>query len=771
LPLRSLASTGPRRPILLAILALWLVLLGTRTAWAGKPSMIPPGHEQEIRDLVARALEPADLGKTSIQLDRDRIRVDPGHVDGPRFVLFHPRAHADGAELGDPLARGVIVACGPTSLPRRCNADERERWRSTAEALARERDPSADRIWTIEETPNTPTDDRARSPRSKLDRTIDRIAAGLALALALGLCGLGLARRRTARWAASPRELGVVAGLVALFVLLTASFTSLWPLHEHASFVARSDCAIDPRCTEDPIGAWSPSSLHLLGLILGVLPYRLDLLAWASLAASVVMMLLAWALTRRLLIELGRPHLGPFGAATTLLVLVTHPVHWRLAGAASFWPYMLACLLGAALAGLWASREARLPPAMLGWLLAALLLAFACGGNLVLLTLGPLGLLAPLCWTRARFSANALRRAVILGLPAAVAFALVNYVDLIEGFAWAFGGGNVGAKDYAFAHVWENFSSLFFDARISPLVWAPLLVLAPAWLSAALRRQAPDLDRGHAREPDPNHLHPLRLCLPLIYAGGVPHVFLGQAADELIGSGYPVGFLNHHWEFVHATIAVGLGGAWLVGALARGSARSRRFAPAIPAALALLALALAPLAREGWRMATGAWVVERELAALQSSFARLPEHDLLLIAPRLLPPIDGAPLEGDPLEVNFPAGAYAHALQSRGIEPAEIVQLHRFFTERQYADVHARRTLVYVGSSLRAFQPSEIRGGVVPGALERPELARLRERFELEPVHEFDLPAAQHEAISLRLGADRVETLTLGFYWLHRRRR
>ena len=43
------------------------------------------------------------------------------------------------------------------------------------------------------------------------------------------------------------------------------------------------------------------------------------------------------------------------------------------------------------------------------------------------------------------------------------------------------------------------------------------------------------------------------------------------------------------------------------------------------------------------------------------------------------------------------------------------------------------------------------------------------DRFELERVYEFRVATEQHPEISARLGADRVDELELGFYWLRPR--
>jgi hypothetical protein len=736
------------------LLAVWLVC--GPTAWAGKRSMIPPGRETVIRELIERALgaEP----RPTFRIDRDRIHVAPRGLEPPRFVIFHPEVEPHG-EVGESLAPGVVIECGPAKQPRRCEPDEREPWRASAEALARERDPLAAEIWQIEESgvesrPVVVGGQPSRAPDLGLDRAL------LLFGMLGGLALVGLEWRsptRASRRLHAFEWIGLL-GLLALFVGCTVHSTSPWPLHEHNSFVARADCAIDERCLDDPAGAWSPTSLHGYGLVLGAFglgpidPW-LSWLVRVGVALSVIVIVLVWGVTRRLVFELGHPELARFAALLAAALLSVHPVHWRLAGAATLWPLALIGLLGAALAGLWASRRSEIGAAALGWSVAAASFALACGGNVVLLTLTPLALLAPVCWTRQRLADRPWLRLAIVGSVASTVLGLLIASDVRYGWARA---SSVAGNDYPIGKVLHEFHPLLFDARVSPLVWAPLALLALAWVVPKARALLP--------EPESVDLHPLRLLAPIAWAGIVPHLFLGVAAGELIGSGYPVGFINHHWELVLSAIAVGLGSAWLLGWWwTRGG---RRFA--VPACVAMVALALllGPQAREGWRLATGELVVERELAALQQHFPELPEHDRLIVAPRVLPVIDDVPHMGDPIEVVFPIVAYQRAMRELGREPPPVDDLDQL--ARRPPDSN-ERVLIYVGTSLRSFLPAEIAAGVVSDGLERPPLVRLRDRWVLEPALEFELPTEQHEAASMRLAADRSPVIELGFYWLRPR--
>lgn len=752
-----------------ALLIALLVLLVPWSAWAGKRSMIPPGQEQRIRQFVEAALAAAHTAgelpekvdeQPSIQIDRDRIRVILGSVEHdrplPRLVVFHPDALDPG--LGVAVAPGITLECGPIERPGPCPESTAAAWASVAERLATARDPWIEQVWQIEETGVRSHDEAEPARRSAAAVWIDR---GVAIAtVTLGLIVVGFAiRHAPAGERPKTIELAILLGLLTAFVGATASFTNLVPLHEHNSFVARSDCAIDPRCVEDPAAAWSMTTIHGYGLLLESIPYRVEALAKLSLAVSTVMLTLLWALTRRLAIALGRSEWASAAGLGAVAVLVSNPVFWRLSGAATFWPWTLSWTLAAALAGLWAAqacaserRRERLAGAA-AWTVAAMSLAFAAAGNVVCLTLGVCLLLAPACWSRRSAEWS---RALWIGLPAIAGFALLVAPDYRAGVTRVFGPSGFDDST-TLGRMWDEFNPLLLDPRIVTPVWA-LAVVAASLLALGLRRS-----RGTSTSTSASTIRALRLLAPLAWAYLVPAAFLGEAASEVIGSGYPSGFLNHHWELVFTAIPVALTLAWLADSLARlrPLPGRLRWTWLLPGSLTMAALLLAPLAREGWRMATGELVVERELVALERSFASLPEHDLLVVAPRLLAPLTDSPSRWDPLEVVFPVGGYEHALRERGLEPGLVVSLDRLPPPRP-----GERILLYVGSSLRSFQPHEIADARVPDDLERPDLARLRDDWALEPVLEFVISTEQHEAASQRLGADRVSQIELGFFWM-----
>ena len=760
----------------------WLLLIPA-IAWAGKHAMIPAGQEPRVRELVDTAIAEAraqeqlpieldDAAEVGFAIDRDRIRVDlaPGDERVPRLLVFHPEALPELAAERE-LAPGVVLECGPLDQPVACTPSQTRAWIPLASHVAAARAPMVEQLWRVEESFVSRDDEPEAVAREPWAVWLDRAAMLIAAALGLGLVGANArSRREPPDGRVEPREVLTLLGLIALFVAATLTQTSLLPLHEHNSFIDRSDCAINETCVEDPAGgAWSMTTLHAYGLLLSALPhYRPASLAALSLGLSIVALVLLWALTRRVMATLGRPDLASVAGLAAVACLATTPVAWRLAGSGTFWPWTCCWLLTAALAGLWAAEVgAREQPsarayAGLGWLLATLALGFASASNLVCLSLAPLFVLAPACWSAA-VEPHAWRRKLGRGL-AGLALALGVLVilvgpDYMAGFAR-------GSRADGLAEFLDDRHAVL--AGLRPLIAYPSLV-TPIWalagvggvtmavLSRVRSRAWRALGRGGL------------ILLPLAYAYLAPAVVLGVAAGELVGSGYPVGFINHHYLLILSAIAVGLGLAGMVAAVERrwpdADAPSwRRWSVALPSGATIAALALASTAGEGWRMATGERVLERELVALERSYASLPEHDLLVLAPRSLPRLIDTQPRWDPIEVVFPVGFYAAAMREDGREPAAVVPLDRI-----PAPVPEQRILFYVGSSLRSFQPDEIAAGVVPDELERPELTRLREVWIVEPALEFELETTQHEAISLRLGADRAAKVELGFYWLRPR--
>jgi predicted membrane protein len=768
---------------LVVVLALWLI---PALAFAGRNSMIPPGQEQRIRGFVDEALAaaraagelPAELDETvDIHIDRDRVRVILHARDAaalpelPLLLVFHPEAVPE--DIEGALAPGVLLRCGPIGAQRNCEAAEAEPWRPLAGHLAAARAPVADLVWQVEEISGPPPEPAdVEVVRRRQGVWLDRAAGLLAALLGLAVAGFGVWRGRGRPEALRWPELSALVLLVLAFVGATLHFTPMLPLHEHNSFIARSDCAIDPECVDASGSAWGMTTLHVYGWLLTAIPYRAHALAGLSLACSVVGLVLVWALGRTLMRALHRPALGPVAGLTAAGVLAAHPVAWRLAGAETFWPWSVLCMLAAALAGVWAGlavadddRRTRIIGA-LAWLVAALWLALACAGNYVLLTLGVCLGLAPSCWTPAWRGGGraAIVRLLLIGLPALGLFAVVVSTDYVAGYLRAFGDNGLDGS-VSGLEIWRRFRPLLFDLRVTAPVWIVPSIAALAWLWPM--PSAPGGPRDYSA--------PLRL-VPLLYAWAIPTAILGIAAGDIIGSGYPVGFINHHWDLWLTALAAGLGTAFIVSLLDRRPLQALlldripsfpsflSWSLVLPSALVLTAALFGPRVEEGWRMATGERVLERELVALEAAFEQLPEHDLLIVPPQVLEPTTDAPTEWDPLEVFFPMGFYNAAMRARELEPAPIVELDKLQEPRPGA-----RILLYVGSSLRSFQPHEIAAGAVPDDLDRPVLRAMHDAWEFEPVYEFTIETQQHPEISQRLGADRVSEVGLGFYWLRPR--
>ena len=804
-------SGGGRARLCVAWLVALMVMACSASVAAASPAMIPPGQEDAIRRLVGGAITatreagelPVALAeRVDIHIDRDHFRVvlhrEGGEGSGageavgaelPELLVHHPAAFSGEGEArgGRIVGPGLALRCHDAGEPRPCGPDEIAPWRALVGAIEAQRAAVASNIWRVEERVQGPAfDAQVEGSEVRARWAVDRGLVVLGLVLGLGLLGFAAARARgredRPRW---PELLALLA-LVGAYVGASLRYTAMLPLHEHNSFVARSDCAITPSCPYDPASAWNLGSLNSYGFVLEQLPhYDAGALSHLSLGLSAVVLVLSWALARVLVRRLGRPELAGVAGLTTVAVWATSPVAWRLGSSASFWPWALVWILCAALAGLWAGelgREQRRSSQLVAWLawqLAAVALILASGGNFVLLTLGACHGLAPLAWTGAWDQPKPARRRAWLKLGLAAAPTLVAV-------GWA-SAANLGAglerirEDSVGDHFELGASvitdALIFDGRLGMLVWALGLVCALAWLAPSRRaQQAAEGQGGHSG--DARWRGP-RLLAPLLYAWLVPGAFLGVAAGEVVGGGYPVGFINHHWELCFSALAVGLGLAWLLASLERRwpelgglAARAPSWAKGalawtvlIPLLCTLIAARQGSRADEAWRLATGSRVVERELVALEAAFAELPAHELLILPPQLAAPMSDAPSEWDPLEVHFPVHAYAEAMRARGLEPARIVRLDRLDLAELPAELDA---LLYVGSSMRSFQPHEIATQVVPDSLERVELERLQQTHALEVVVEFRVSAEQHEAISMRLGADRLAELELGFYRLHR---
>ena len=696
---------------------------------ASAQPLVPPGHEDEVMALFA----PYELGEEvtdgyalwGARIERDRIEVTvrgPSGVE-PSFVLLHRVVHVGHERTASfAVARDAQAREGAAA--------------AVAEALiAAVRANDDGRFWSaVQKTPLVPRvgGEASRGRSGPLAWRIGSylllaIAVGWALGRAIGLARAGGARRLLVehRWALA---LVVAAGAVALTV------PQPLPVHEHNSFLARLDCARDVGCDRDPAGpAWLPTTFHVYGLALRAVPYRLRALGLLSLGFSLLSLLLLYAVVVRAYGLFDRREEGIRVALFAIGFLALQPAWYRIAVSGAFWAYSMCCVLAAGIA-LLAFRDGRRVWAALA---AASFLALGVLGNMVFLALVPLAVIVPLAW-RARAEGRRIdwRSAAALALfvLAVAPQTMLAAQDAIGGGALLSGGGVSGLV----SRIAGELRVYFFDPRLSPIVLGVYLVLGVAPL---------------VRAP--------RLLVPFAYVLVALVPILSIWAGHPLGASYPVGFLHAFSLLYPMSFFAAAGASWLVG---RVPAARRGLATVVIVALPVLAL---PFASEGLAFVRGERVLERELVALSDAFESLPEHDLLVEGPHILPPLGGVRPTGDPIEVRFPYGEYSYVLARRGLVPAPLARTDWLLAEG--APGEDARILFYVGSKLRSFQPSEIEAGLVPDTLERPELAAVRERFRLVPVREFEIATAQHPAISVRLGADRVPRVTLGFYWLEPR--
>ena len=699
-------------------------LAWTAAVLAQTGGVIPPGKEQLIVRMVGDAWRDRAPGdRFDARVDRDVIRLTlktAGERDA-RVVVALPSARVDAEEE---LAPGVWMNCDEACAP-----EDVTRWRPLGQRLAQERDAVREQLWALPTSKPEPSRDaapRGPPPQEEASGAVKPRAwlTWSVLALAI-LASLTLLSRSRERWAALARHWPAVA-ILAGFSVVAATVPNVMPLHEHNSFVARSDCAYDWSCDADPRApGWSPPTFHAYGLLLRALPYRVATLGFVSLAWTVVSLGLLYAFVHRLAGEEDTAA-GRRIASVTVAVLAASPAFIRVAVAGTFWPFAIACLLAAGLLCLHAVKRG-------GWLApigSAAWFAIALGSNLVFLALIPLLVIAPLCWSA---GGRKLAPAAVVAVLGSLAFAVPDVAAALRA-VFVDRAGVFGEHDGAgaFFALLGNLRFYFADPTITP---APFVVLAVCGLLAL---------RGRWRRYAPV-LYGLAAIQPVLSRWG--------GADPLNLS-YPVSFINQFPSYYFLAIGAGLGVEWLRGLVAQ------RFRARLTAALAAASLGFVPLCEVGLDLLTGERVLERELRALSRAFEELPEHDVLVVPPVIQRPIGDLPTDGDPIEAFFPIGEYRYVLARRGMPKTTVLQSTDFHPEGSTA-----RTLLYVGSTFLSFGPTEIRAGVV-GDGERPELARLRRELALEPALTFPIATEQHPAISMRLDADRSATAELGFYWM-----
>ena len=695
---------------------------------------IAPGREADVMQLFA----PYELGDEvaagyalwNISIETDRVEVQVRGPEGvaPSLVLRHRAAiETDERTRSFAIARAAHARDGPAG--------------AAADALiARVTANDDGSFWSVPERSlveqiGVAPDDARSGP------LVWRLGSFALLALALGWSlasgarlvlpgGARAVASRAAGLAAEHRYLIAIVGLAAAVAL---AIPERLPVHEHNSFLARLDCAHDPGCDEDPAGpAWLPTTFHVYGLALRALPYRLPTFGLVSLFFALLSLVLLHALIVRAYTRFDRRDDGVRVALFTVGFLALEPAWHRISVSGALWPYSLCCLFAAGLAFLSFRESDRVAPA----LAAAAFLALAVLGNMVFLALAPLVVIVPLAWRRESRRAPSGR-----GLLALALFVLAVAPQASLAASRALGDGALLAGrglGGLVERIAEASYVYFFDPRLSPIALAAYLALGLVALARAPRLLAP-------------FAWVLVVLLPV----------LSVWAGHPLGASYPVGFLHAFPLLYPLSFFAAAGAVWLID---RAPVPRRRL---VTIAVAVLPILTLPFATEGIAFLRGERVLERELVALSDAFESLPPHDLLVEGPHIVPPLAGARPTGDPIEVAFPYGEYRYVLSRRGVAPAPLVPTEWLLT--QAAPARGDRILFYLGSKLRSFQPSEIDAGLVPDTLERPELAAVRDRYRLVPVREFEIATAQHPAISVRLGADRVPRVTLGFYWLEPR--
>ncbi len=669
------------------------------------PRVIPPGREAQVSAFVSAASASCCAGRDfDIVVDKSSLRVDVSELLG---TPAHIQISDSGASATS--ANDIVLACDPSP----CSAVASQRAAALVAALARQRPAFADRVWQA-----PPVEPPRQRP------VTDEAAIPMLLAIAAwALQRLWHNRHQMLRATWQLRAVGLLAFAVAAW---------FWPahgvLHDHNSFAGRTGCASLPACEGDPRGAaWSVPALVGYGLFFRLIPYHLHTVVGLNLALTVLTLALAMSVLERLATLAGSSRTGRMAAALLPWLAIQHPVWLRLAVSESMWPYMLLLLVAAA----WAALDARLNPGLWGWPVALCLLVFAATANLAGLGLLALVVVAPWCWRPTGMMRLQRAQWVVLLATAAAMVRVMKPVFLeLPRLLHVAGGQSPVALVLRSAT-----RQLFADPSITPagLGILALLAVIPIWRAG-------------------------RWSVPLVLA------FLlveGPLANQVsLDVGYPTRFLHGHASLLFSLLAAAVGAGWLV-------CRLPERIPALWRGVAIW-LAIWPTwlwAAEGRQLLHLRTARSEEADLLDDWLPKLPFHNVLLVAPDILPRLDPSCQDSDPVEVMFPVGEYAAA-------QARLSRLYRDPVPIDRLDLNSpqqSKTLVYVGGSLQAFLQCEIRRGVVPASLEQPMLQELRRRFLFQPVLTADVATAQDPRVAMRMAADRKSKMTIGFYWLVRK--
>jgi hypothetical protein len=515
-------------------------------------------------------------------------------------------------------------------------------------------------------------------------------------------------------------------GLVTLFVIIGIFVFEPTRLHCHLTFMKRTDCAqLIGKCDLDE-GVWGTPTFHVMGLLLQLIPYRLDHVLGLGVVLTGICLLLVYVFTVKLAENMGFNSSSRQVGLWAVAILVMHPGIHRLAGAGTFWPLTMCFLFGGGALFL----ESRKSASALEYISAGALFALAMGGQRIMLALTPLAFLAPWCWPtsikRSRYYALCAAMPIFYCVTRSVGAMLSPNTPSY---------GLLRILDSAWHSVVDD---TWFDLTF--MMWpVAILVVGSFFVVSSHRRQ----------------------LLPLLYA-------LIAIATILLGILGPASWVGDPGNYIEQFPVVLLGAT--PAAIAFVSLLRRQpihLQPVAAVGFAILLAGAAATRQDALDLLRASRVMEREIKVISQAMTTLPPHDTLLIQQRSEPP-KGIDSDGDPIVVYFPLGEYRWVLNKRGIIPAKNIQEPAWAIGKNQNDMG--KTLLYVGSTLRSFYRGEIETGMVPVSFERPELVELRKHFRLTPVRTFRISTSQPlgpRELSKRAAADQLKDFEIGFYWVH----
>ena len=520
-------------------------------------------------------------------------------------------------------------------------------------------------------------------------------------------------------------------GLVTVFILVGVCILEPTPLHDHLTFIQRTDCAqLIGKCDVSE-GVWGKPTYHILSLLLQLIPYRLPWVLGMGVVLTGVCLLLIYSFTVKLAENMGLKSWARQGGLWAVVILILHPGVHRVAGAGSFWPLTMCFLFGAGVLFL----ESRKSPSALEYIGAAALFALAMGGQKIILVLTPLAVLAPWFWPtrfkRPRYQVCLAALPIVYSVTSSVGSILTG-----DAPSYSFGAvllqvwGEVGNSGIGKPGHWLN---------LSFMTWSVTILVAGSFFVVSRHRQ--------------------QLLPPLYALLALTTVVLGVVGPATWFT-YPDIYIKH---FPGVLLGAPPAAIAIISILQR---LPRRFEPMNVVGFVVL-LAGASLAREdAVALLTTSRVMEREIKMISQALDTLPPHDTLLIQ-EVSPPPKGMDTVGDPLVAWFPRGEYHWVFKQRGVSPARIETLLWAIEEESGP---LGKTLLYIGSTLRSFYGGEMEAGMVPPSFERPELVEFRKHFRLESVKTFRISTLQPLGpvpLSERPAADKLESFELGFYWAY----